>query len=222
MEILTKALLFCHVIAGSIALVCAFVAISVRKGGRLHNRVGKIYFWSMMAIAITAIPVAIIRPNIMLFLVALFSSYMAYIGWRFGNRSRYLGTRRPVIPVLMLVVGIFMIGTGLVQVFSGTPMGWALAAFGGIGLQFSISDIRVNGTELSFADRITMHLTHMLGGTIATVTAVLVQQVVPRMGADNPWVVAVWLAPTLVITPLIGVWATAVQKTKKAKLSFTK
>ena len=222
MDTFTKALLLCHVIAGSFALACAFVAISVRKGAKLHNLVGRIYFWSMMAIAITAIPVAIIRPNIMLFLVALFSSYMAYIGWRFGNRIRYMSARRPVVPILMLATGIFMIFTGLVQVFSGTPMGWALAAFGGIGLQFSITDIRVHGKELAFADRITMHLTHMLGGTIATVTAVLVQQVVPRMGAENPWAVAVWLAPTLVITPLIGIWATAVQKTKKAKLTFTK
>lgn len=217
-ETIAKYLLFVHVVAGTTALLCAIVAISVRKGAKVHNLVGRIYFWAMMTIAVTALPVSVIRPNIMLFLVALFSSYMAYVGWKFGRRSRYLGGKRPIVPFLMLAIGLFMIGVGLIQVFSGSPMGWALAAFGGIGVQFSITDIRVHGKELDFADRITMHLTHMLGGTIATVTAVLVQQVVPRMGAENPWAVAVWLAPTLVITPLIASWSRAVQKTKRARL----
>ena len=172
----------------------------------------------MMVIAVTAIPVAIIRPNVMLFLVALFSSYMAYVGWAFGRRARYLEQGRPIVPYLMIAIGLAMIGIGLAQVFGGNAMGWALAAFGGIGLQFSLADVRIWGKEHSFADRITLHLTHMLGGTIATVTAVLVQQVVPRLGAASDWAVVVWLAPTLVITPLIAIWSRTVQKTNRTSL----
>jgi ABC-type nitrate/sulfonate/bicarbonate transport system permease component len=58
----------------------------------------------------------------------------------------------------------------------------------------------------------------MLGGTIATVTAVLVQQVVSRMETGDPWAVAVWLAPTIVINPLIFVWSRKVLTSNKTKL----
>ena len=58
----------------------------------------------------------------------------------------------------------------------------------------------------------------MLGGTIATVTAVLVQQVVTRMQPGDPWAVAVWLAPTVIITPMIAIWSRKVLTTKKVSL----
>ena len=88
MEQVTRFLLILHVAPGSTALLAAILAISFRKGAKKHNLAGKTYFWSMMAVAATAIPVSILRPNLMLFFVALFSSYMAYAGWRFGRKSR--------------------------------------------------------------------------------------------------------------------------------------
>ena len=216
-----KLLLALHVAAGSVALLAAFAAISLKKGSPKHNLVGRVYFWAMMAVALTAIPVSIARPNLMLFFVALFSSYMAYAGWRFGRKSRYIMNRPPVIEWGMLVVGVAMVTTGLIEVLTVSPMGWVLVAFGSIGTQFAVQDIRGWGKTEEFAKRISNHLTHMLGGTIATITAVLVQQVVPRLGEGNPYAVAVWLAPTIIITPMIAVWATRVQKTKQLRLFGT-
>lgn len=218
MSTLIRTLLLLHVAAGSAALLAALLAISLKKGSPKHNLTGRIYFWAMMAVAITAIPVSILRPNLMLFFVAMFSAYMAYGGWRFGRRDRYLTQRAPYIEWGMLLIGIAMVISGLVQVFSQSPMGWILVAFGSIGMQFAIRDIRSWGKTEDFATRITNHLTHMLGGTIATVTAVLVQQVVPRLGQDNPFSVAVWLAPTIIITPLIFIWARKVKMTQSTRL----
>ena len=217
-----KLLLALHVAAGSVALLAAFAAISLKKGSPKHNLVGRIYFWAMMAVALTAIPVSIARPNLMLFFVALFSSYMAYSGWRFGRKSRYIMNRPPAIEWGMLLVGLAMVTTGLIEVFAVSPMGWVLVAFGSIGIQFAVQDIRSWGKTEEFAKRISNHLTHMLGGTIATITAVLVQQVVPRLGEDNPYAAAVWLAPTVIITPMIAIWARQVQKTKQLRLFGTK
>lgn len=217
-----KLLLTLHVAAGSVALLAAFAAISLKKGSPKHNLVGRIYFWAMMAVALTAIPVSIARPNLMLFFVALFSSYMAYSGWRFGQKSRYIMNRPPAIEWGMLLVGLAMVTTGLIEVFAVSPMGWVLVAFGSIGIQFAVQDIRSWGKTEEFAKRISNHLTHMLGGTIATITAVLVQQVVPRLGEDNPYAVAVWLAPTVIITPMIAIWARQVQKAKQLRLFGTK
>lgn len=218
MQTVVKFLLLIHVAAGATALLSALAAISFRKGSPNHNLVGRIYFWCMIVVAVTAIPVAVVRPNPMLFFVALFSGYMAYAGWRFGSRSRYLPSRPPVAEWAMLLVGLAMISLGLWQVFSSTPMGWVLVAFGGIGVQFAVQDIRGWGKSEEFSIRISNHLTHMLGGTIATVTAVLVQQVVPRLDQTSFLPVVVWLAPTVVITPLIAVWARQVQITKRARL----
>jgi hypothetical protein len=172
----------------------------------------------MVAVAVTAIPVSIIRPNALLFLVALFSAYMAYAGWRLGRKARAVPSRPPFVEWAMLVVAIGMIIYGLVMAITGAPMGWALVAFGGIGLQFAIEDIRNWSAERPFAARIQSHLQHMLGGTIATITAVLVQQIVPRLGEGNPWAVVVWLSPTVIITPLIALWSRRVAITGRTRL----
>lgn len=211
-------LLFVHVAAGSVALLAALVAISLSKGSTRHGQVGRVYFWAMMTVAATAVPVSILRPNLMLFFVALFSSYMAYAGWRFGRNGRYLSPRAPFVEWAMLVVGISMIAFGLTQVLAGNPMGWVLVAFGAIGVQFAVQDIRGWGKTVVFSTRVSHHLTHMLGGTIATVTAVLVQQVVPRLEPGSPYAVVIWLAPTIIITPLIAVWSRHVLVTKRVRL----
>jgi uncharacterized membrane protein len=218
MEQLTRFLLILHVVAGSLALLAAIFAISFRKGARKHNFAGKTYFWSMMAVAATALPVSILRPNPMLFFVALFSSYMAYAGWRFGRNSRYILKRKPYVEWGMLLVGLAMIISGLLEVFAGGSMGWVLVAFGAIGLQFAVQDLRGWGKAEDFGTRISNHLSHMLGGTIATVTAVLVQQVVPRLDPSSSFKVIVWLAPTVIITPLIIIWARKVKATQKVRL----
>ncbi len=218
METLVRALLIAHVASGTVALIAAFAAVSVTKGSPRHNLVGRVYFWAMMAVAVTAIPVSIARPNALLFLVALFSAYMAYAGWRLGKKARAVPSRVPVVEWAMLIVAIGMIGYGATMVFTGKPMGWALAAFGGIGLQFAIEDIREWRKDITFPQRMSRHLQHMLGGTIATITAVLVQQVVPRLGDGNPWAVVVWLAPTVIITPLIALWSRHVITTGRTRI----
>jgi uncharacterized membrane protein len=218
METLTKVLLLVHVLAGSTALLAALGAITFRKGFPRHNFLGRIYFWAMMTVAATALPVSILRPNLMLFFVALFSAYMAYAGWRFGKKDRYLMNRPPYIEWGMLLVGVAMVLTGAIQIVTGNSMGWVLVAFGGIGLQFGIQDLRGWGKDEDFATRISNHLTHMLGGTIATLTAVLVQQVVPRLESGSSLAVVIWLAPTVIITPLIALWSWKVQTTKRARL----
>jgi uncharacterized membrane protein len=218
MELITRLLLTLHVASGVVALISALIAISAKKGRRVHNWAGRIYFGAMLSVAITAIPVAIIRPNAMLFMLALFSTYMAYVGWRFGREARLNTEGRPIVERLMVLVGSGMVAWGFLEVVSGEPMGWAQVAFGGIALQMAIQDLRVKRLKLEFANRIAAHLQHMLGGTIATVTAVLVQQVVSRMETGDPWAVAVWLAPTIVINPLIFVWSRKVLTSNKTKL----
>lgn len=102
-----------------------------------------------------------------------------------------------------------MILHGAWMVLGGAQIGIALAVFGVISVQSgvqSLGDLASGG--LRGRVRIARHLQRMLGATIATTTAVLVQQVAPRLesiGAPELVLVLTWLAPTIILTPLIAV-----------------
>ena len=45
-----------HIAAGSVALLSAASALLTEKGKKFHVLIGKAYFWSMVIIFLTAIP----------------------------------------------------------------------------------------------------------------------------------------------------------------------
>ena len=57
-------LLAIHILAGTIALLCAALAVSSEKGKQLHVLSGRTYFWCMVTIFLTAIPMSFINGNI--------------------------------------------------------------------------------------------------------------------------------------------------------------
>jgi len=85
---LITALRWIHISAGMLALVLAPLAMLTVKGGRAHRRWGTIYFWSMAVVASTAVVLALWRPQIFLALLAVFSFYLAFTGYRVLSRKR--------------------------------------------------------------------------------------------------------------------------------------
>ena len=81
-------LLSIHVLAGTIALLCAALAVSSEKGKKFHVLSGRTYFWCMVGIFLTAIPMSIINSNTFLFLIAIFSFYLAFAGMRFAKNRK--------------------------------------------------------------------------------------------------------------------------------------
>src|SRR5947209_20024098 len=90
MESLIAAIRLVHVAAGTIALFVAPVPMLTAKGGRTHRRWGKVYFWAMAAVALTAVVLAAWRPVVFLALLAVFRFYSAFSGYRalFPTRRR--------------------------------------------------------------------------------------------------------------------------------------
>ncbi len=116
MEIITTAFLAAHIAMGTTALICGAIALSTLKGGGIHKRVGRVYFWSMFGVLVTAMALAILRPNLFLFLLAIFSFYMAFSGTR---RTRMKQPAKPgVIAPLDWTIGIVTLitGTGMIAV----------------------------------------------------------------------------------------------------------
>lgn len=217
MGIIVDSLLLIHVVSGVVALGTALISVGVAKGATLHRRVGTVFFWAMLGVGITAIPVTFVRPNPFLFFIAIFSFYMAFAGYRRGQK-RHIDTALDVAAArLMVAFGGVMVGYGLLMVLSAEPLGWALASFGGLGLSFGVEDVVKSRGPQAHADRVRVHLSRMLGGTIATITAVLVQQISPLIEGPIEQV-ALWLGPTVVLVPIIFVWNWRIARTGKYRL----
>jgi hypothetical protein len=74
--------LLVHIAAGTGGLVLAPIALATAKGGKQHKRWGMVYLWCMGIVAATALPMAFYRPILFLALVAVFSFYAAFSGYR--------------------------------------------------------------------------------------------------------------------------------------------
>lgn len=89
-----KAFLAVHIAAGTSAFALAPLALITAKGGKAHRRWGRIYFWAMAVVAVTALVMSIYRPTLFLGLVAIFSFYSAFVGYRvLGQKAAYKGEK---------------------------------------------------------------------------------------------------------------------------------
>ena len=71
-----------HIAAGATSFLLAPVALATAKGGKAHRLWGMVYLWAMGLVAATALPMALYRPVLFLALVAVFSFYAAFSGYR--------------------------------------------------------------------------------------------------------------------------------------------
>ena len=195
-------LLSIHILAGSVALVSAALALSSEKGKKFHVLIGKAYFWSMVIIFLTAIPMSIITGNVFLFLVAIFSFYLAFSGMRFAKNRKGVPTRIDLIAVnFMLLSGVGMWILAIIFFIDNDSQFITLIVFGFLALFLGYGDFQTFKNQTAIGkERIAKHLTNMMGGTIAVVTAVLV--VNPPANPEWVW----WILPTALITPLIFWW----------------
>jgi hypothetical protein len=212
----SKILLIVHIVAGFTALTAAAVATLTKTldvAHQWHVYSGTVFFWGMVVIFLTAIPLALIRPNTFLFLIAILSFYFALAGWRYATYRR--GSPRPLdwgsASVMALAAGVMII-FGVFLLSHRNTNGITMIILGGIGATLSIVDLRtLQQGGAKGPERIVQHLTMMLAGTIATITAFVVTNV-PVQPAF-----IVWLAPTVVITPIIVVWNRKIRGGKRPR-----
>ena len=196
-----RPLLYLHIFAGFISLGIAYFLLFIKKGNKRHKKLGMIYVYGMSTIFLTAIPLSLLGEfNSFLFVIAIFSFYLAFSGYRQG-RDRY-GAREQIDKVL----GVFITATGIlfyglaVSAYLAEDSMWITSViFGTIALVFGINDfLRMKIVERpNFYDRTNLHLNLMLAGTIATTTAFIV--------TIDPFSILWlnWVAPTIVGTPII-------------------
>ena len=197
-----------HILSGTIALLAAAFAICSEKGKKIHINAGRTYYWGMVGIFLTALPMSIINKEIFLFLVAFFSFYLAFAGRRFAQNRTGIASRIDWIAVgLMIFTGIGMCVLAVFYVIDSNSLYITLLVFGLISIVIGLTDYKTHKHQEAIGKkRIARHLTNMLAGTIAVVTAFLVVNV----DMEPQWLP--WILPTVVIVPVINWWNSKVMK----------
>ena len=197
-----------HILAGTIALLAAVFAICSEKGKKIHITAGRTYYWGMAGIFLTALPMSIITSNVFLFLIAFFSFYLAFAGRRFAQNRKGIASIVDWIAVgLMIAAGLGMWVLAGFYYIEINSQYITLTIFGFIAIALGYTDYKTyKQQEATGNKRIARHLTNMLAGTIAVVTAVLVVNI----DMEPQWLP--WILPTVILVPLIIWWNWKIMK----------
>lgn len=211
MKTLVTSLLITHVTAGTVALILGLVAMFAKKGGRLHNRVGRVYIWCMTYVALSAVLLFIVQPFTLsrLFLsgIAVFSFYLSTTGYR-GAKQRKVGFTQfdHWLTYSTLVVSSGMILCGIYLTWQAiSVLSILFSFFGCLTMVFAMQDFFQFGKPVEKMHWFFQHLTRMSGSYIAALTAFLVNTNlrVPH-GAPAWFSLIPWIAPSVIGGMLIG------------------
>jgi hypothetical protein len=214
-----KAFLAVHITAGGGAFVLAPLALVTAKGGKAHRLWGKIYFWCMTVVAVTALTMALYRPILFLALVAVFSFYSAFVAYRvLGQKAAWKG--EPVVRPLDWIAAVFCFMASAALAVLGAVKPVLVQNLGIPAIVFGLIGMRISGGAMwgfTHPPKEKMfwwyaHLQGMIGSYIAAWTAFCVVTIGPRLPAGSWWI---WVAPTAIGVPAL-IAATAYYKRKFA------
>ena len=222
-------LIVLHVSLAVVALIVAPVAMAVAKGGKAHRRWGLIYFWSMVSVNSSALLLLTWRFNIFLFGITVLTMYSVVTGYRALQRKRpTVVGQRPTwfdwsFAGMALLTGTGLFGWGVATLFGFTAafipdVEGMLIVMGILPLIFGLAVSQNALTDLLLyrnppTDRNWWwyyHMERMVSSYIGLFTALMVQQVGPRMPGNIAWVV--WVAPMLIGSPLLSRWIAAYRR----------
>lgn len=198
--------LWTHILAGAVAVLAGSVALVTAKGGTQHRRAGRVFLGSMgvtVGTVFILLAVTVTRFRIILTLVAIFSGYLAFSGYRVLARKRPSGEASFLDwggAVTVILACATLGGWGIDWLLEGTTFGTVMIVFGGIGIAFGAQDVR-SFRAPGQGEWMVSHLQRMIGAFIATVSAVSAVNLTDTLG------VVAWLWPTVIGVPLIVYWS---------------
>ena len=207
MELLIKYLTYTHITAGVVSLIVAPIAMAVAKGGYAHRIWGKVFFWSMAWICLSAIIISVYKWIPFLLLLAILSFYASYSGYRtLYQKQLHLGKGVMWYDWFMVIAtGLCMIGFAgygvYLMVVGKTYFGLLAMLFGFGGMIAVWGELKTylkppkNKHHWLFN-----HIGSMVGGFIASVTA-FSTQTLSFLPGIMPWI---W--PAILGTPFIIFW----------------
>nr|WP_199002439.1 DUF2306 domain-containing protein [Flavobacterium sp. ASV13] len=175
-EKLIQLLIYSHAVFGSFALISGLISLIVTKGKVIHKKSGKLFYYSMLLSALTALIISSLpqHKSPFLFAIGIFSSYFIITGYRaLQFKNKHINLKRDkIISGIMIATGILMI---LYNPLINQKINIVLTAFGCIGLLFSVRDlILYKNRKKLHQDWLKLHLGKMIGGYISATTAFVV------------------------------------------------
>jgi hypothetical protein len=206
-ELFFKILLSLHIAAGSIGFIVAPIALIVKKGGDQHRRWGKVFFWCMTIVSSTAIIMAPMHGNLFLTLVAVFSFYLAFSGYRSIYRKDFYKTHKTAtIDWFFAILNSLFSLSLLIYGFSKLPGSFGIISivFGTIGSLLGFRDIKSFITPP--ADKQKWFFSHMVGMVASYIAAL---SAFSAVNLNFEWLPSSiqWLWPTIIGAPLLRMWA---------------
>jgi uncharacterized membrane protein len=218
-----RALLGLHISCGVVAFLCAPIALVTAKGGKVHRRWGKVYFWAMAGVAFTALILSFALPVYFLAMVAVFSFYSAFAAYRvLYLKDMYKGARPKLVDwlaavvtalssLLLFLLGFLqpaLMGVGVIRM-AGHTVSVVSIVFGIIGMRMGLGSIhgflKPSGEKMFWWFG---HLQGMIASYIAAMTAFSAVNLTRWFGAAW-WV---WLWPTIIGAPAIAIWTAYYKK----------
>lgn len=207
LERIAQGIIFFHAFSGGVALLSGGLALSSKKGEKLHKISGKVFFYAMLLSALSALIVAVFpnHENPFLFVIGLFSMYLILTGYRalvYKKRGVSLKVDQ-AISWSMLTIGLTMI---LFPVLLKGVLNIVLTVFGVIGIIFSFRDLMLYRDSKRLKQVwLKLHVGKMTGGYIAATTAfVVVNNVFPSIYG--------WFIPGVIGGGYIAYWMRKLKK----------
>jgi len=212
-ETIIQSLRWTHILAGFTAFFVAPIALITPKGGPAHRRWGKVYFWAMTVGTITALMVAAYRPNIFLLLIAIFSFYLSFTGYRVLARKRPDQGQKAAaldwsVAIFTAFTSAIMLGLGLFNPDTGALRFNPLFIIFGVLGAFTAGD-DMHKFVRPPKEKYAWFLDHMSGMVASYIAAVSAFSVV-NFSFLPPLVR--WLWPTAIGVPLLAIWVRSYRK----------
>ena len=157
-----------HILAGSLALVFGFVALSAAKGATVHRRIGRLFVYAMLAMATTAAVMAALEGTEGSVLGGVMTCYFVVTALTAVRPPAWWSPRQDIALMLLALAACltsFAMGVATLASPTGTRDGlppFPFFMFGIVGLLAGIGDARmIRSGGLHGAPRLARHLWRM-------------------------------------------------------------
>lgn len=215
-EVGVSPVMLIHIVAGSAALLSGAVALTLRKGGRLHGRVGTVFFASMVVMTLTGAVIAAFKPERATAVIGILTCYLVVTSWwtarhRDGKAGRFEIAGLAVVLACcaaLLSFGLLALNMprGRIDLLPYQPM-FVFATVAGIAAALDLAFILRR--QLSGAQRIGRHLWRMCAAMlIATTSFFQGQQDLFPAAVRGAFV---WYLPALAVLAAMLFWIVRVR-----------
>lgn len=211
MKTLFTIFLILHIASGLAGLLSGTFVLLMPKGNSVHKRTGKVFAFSMLSAGFSSLALSTLHPNTFLFMVGVFTVYMVASGFR--------ALRRPMIDqkmkafavdyllsLSMLVSAGVLAYLGVWLLLRGESFGIVYVVFSIFALQYVREDYKnLRGRSRFNNPGLMAHISRMVGGYIASLTAFLVVNA-RYIPLELP-LYSYWLLPSVLVVPFIVKWS---------------